>query len=150
MRQPSKRKGRSCIRPEVPRTLTWCSQEGVSQGQFCSQHIEEIRLFTEKVEWGKKDLQRLLKPNYDAWMADVLRHAKEVPDPDLVGLQGDHVEVKIKYHTRKQFKQLAQHFQLMDDFKDGVPRTAYRGIVSFRHSGHRVHLYSDTELYENV
>ena len=32
----------------------------------------------------------------------------------------------------------------MDDFKSGVPRMAYRGIVSFTYSGTRVYLAPNT------
>lgn len=52
--------------------------------------------------------------------------------------------VRILYRTREQFKRMTKHFGLMDDFKSGVPRTSYRGIVSFFHKGQRVYLAPST------
>jgi alpha-1,3-mannosyl-glycoprotein beta-1,2-N-acetylglucosaminyltransferase len=43
---------------------------------------------------------------------------------------------------------MAQTFQLMDDFKDNVPRTAYKGVVTFRYRSRRVHLVARRELYQ--
>ena len=41
---------------------------------------------------------------------------------------------------REAYKRSAKALGIMEDFKSGVPRTAYRGIVSFMHSGVRVYL----------
>ena len=48
--------------------------------------------------------------------------------------------VRLTYHTRDAFKRIAKSLGIMDDFKSGVPRMAYRGIVSFMHHGIRVFL----------
>ena len=34
--------------------------------------------------------------------------------------------VRLMYHTKEVFKKTAKTFGIMDDFKSGVPRTAYR------------------------
>jgi alpha-1,3-mannosyl-glycoprotein beta-1,2-N-acetylglucosaminyltransferase len=39
-----------------------------------------------------------------------------------------------------EFKSLAVAFQLMDDLKAGVPRTAYQGVVTFRFNKRLVHI----------
>lgn len=39
--------------------------------------------------------------------------------------------LRITYINRDSFRRIAKVFGLMDDFKSGVPRTAYRGVVSF-------------------
>ena len=67
--------------------------------------------------------------------------------------------VRLAYHTRDAYKKTAKALGIMDDFKSGVPRMAYRcrvrliriilglllrGIVSFMHSGVRVYLAPNT------
>lgn len=48
--------------------------------------------------------------------------------------------VRITYHTKDAYKSAVKLLGLMDDFKSGVPRTGYRGIVSFFYKGRRVYL----------
>lgn len=48
--------------------------------------------------------------------------------------------VRITYHTKDAYKSAAKLLGLMDDFRSGVPRTGYRGIVSFFYKGRRVYL----------
>lgn len=147
MRQPDKRSGRSCIRPEVPRSFTWCSDDGVSQGQFCAEHIEDMKLADTVVDWNRKNMSRLLKSNYDPWLANLVAKATETTFEELPLVSPGVEEVRILYRTPAEFVILAKRFELMDDFKEHVPRTAYRGIVSFRHRGHRVHLVPRAPLY---
>lgn len=52
--------------------------------------------------------------------------------------------VRIQYNTKDQYKRTAKMLGLMDDFKSGVPRTGYQGIVSFFHKGQRVYLAPNT------
>jgi len=56
------------------------------------------------------------------------------------GKVGSNKAVRVPYHTREIYKKTAKALGIMDDFKSGVPRMAYRGIVSFMHSGVRVYL----------
>ena len=41
-----------------------------------------------------------------------------------------HSAVRVLYHTKTAFKKAAKALGIMDDFKAGVPRMAYRGVVS--------------------
>ncbi|XP_009321983.1 PREDICTED: alpha-1,3-mannosyl-glycoprotein 2-beta-N-acetylglucosaminyltransferase, partial [Pygoscelis adeliae] len=43
MRQPEQRRERSCVRPEVSRTMTF-GRKGVSHGQFFDQYLKFIKL----------------------------------------------------------------------------------------------------------
>jgi len=53
----------------------------------------------------------------------------------------DHSDpVRITYENKDVFKKTAKALGLMDDFKSGVPRTGYRGVVSFMYKGRRVYL----------
>lgn len=37
--------------------------------------------------------------------------------------------VRIPYASKAEFVRAADYFSIMNDFKDGVPRTAYMGVV---------------------
>jgi alpha-1,3-mannosyl-glycoprotein beta-1,2-N-acetylglucosaminyltransferase len=148
MRQPIQRKGRSCIRPEVSRTFTWCSEEGVSGGQFCD-HMAEMQL-AKGVDWSQYNVSKLAKVQYDDWFDRLIAKAQEVERPELVATVADRgtEDLKVYYESNEQFQAMAQTFQLMDDFKDNVPRTAYKGVVTFRYRSRRVHLVARRELYQ--
>ncbi|XP_054620183.1 alpha-1,3-mannosyl-glycoprotein 2-beta-N-acetylglucosaminyltransferase b [Dunckerocampus dactyliophorus] len=141
MRQPEQRKDRSCIRPEISRTITF-GRKGVSLGQFFDQYLRYIRLNTEFVPFTKQDLSYLLKEKYDE------KFIKEVYGTPLVKMeelqQGGSLRgpgpYRVKYSSRDSFKVLARNLGVMDDLKSGVPRTGYRGVVSFLYRGRRVFL----------
>merc|ERR1712212_704768 len=50
------------------------------------------------------------------------------------------VKYKIVYHTKDVFKRTAKALGLMDDFKAGVPRTGYKGVISFFYGKNRIFL----------
>ena len=56
------------------------------------------------------------------------------------GLVRSYTSVRITYFTSNDFKRAAKQLGIMDDFKSGVPRMAYRGIVSFMKDKTRVYL----------
>jgi alpha-1,3-mannosyl-glycoprotein beta-1,2-N-acetylglucosaminyltransferase len=148
MRQPDKRKGRSCIRPEVPRSRTTCGDDGVSGGQFCAEHLAAMRVSEDYVEWTKKDLSYLKKPAYDAYLRDLIGGAKAIRTVFEVDTLPQSVkEVKISYSSNDQVVGLEEQLDIMSDFKDGVPRTAYHGVISVRFKGRRLHLVASRELY---
>jgi alpha-1,3-mannosyl-glycoprotein beta-1,2-N-acetylglucosaminyltransferase len=165
LRQPAHRRSRACLRPEVPRSFTWCTAEGVSQGQFCAEHLASIKLADTAINWKSLDLSALTKDAYDGWLDRVIEGAtevKSVDELDRVSPLTPHAmermdtgplgtmpvkEVKLYYATNQEYEHLAQQLTLMDDFKDDVPRTAYKGIVSFRRRQLRVHLVPVQPLY---
>uniref|UniRef100_A0A3Q1EP91 Alpha-1,3-mannosyl-glycoprotein 2-beta-N-acetylglucosaminyltransferase n=1 Tax=Acanthochromis polyacanthus TaxID=80966 RepID=A0A3Q1EP91_9TELE len=141
MRQPEQRKDRSCIRPEISRTITF-GRKGVSLGQFFDQYLRYIKLNTEFVPFTKQDLSYLLKEKYEE------KYIKEVYSAPLVKIeelqQGGTLKgpgpYRVQYSSRDSFKVFARNLGVMDDLKSGVPRTGYRGIVSFLYRGRRVFL----------
>ncbi len=44
------------------------------------------------------------------------------------GWQGD---VRLQYHSQLEFEHLVSMFGMMKEWRDGVPRAAYHGVVSF-------------------
>eukprot|EP00092_Neocalanus_flemingeri_P005361 GFUD01005776.1.p1 GENE.GFUD01005776.1~~GFUD01005776.1.p1 ORF type:complete len:520 (+),score=120.96 GFUD01005776.1:95-1654(+) len=140
MREPQHRKGRSCIRPEVSRTKTF-GKIGVSNGLFYEKHLKYIVLNKQFVPFTVMDLSFLKKDNYDESFVKVVYNTPVVSVQDLKsGKVVDKKAVRVTYHTREAYKKTAKALGIMDDFKSGVPRMAYRGIVSFMHSGVRVYL----------
>ncbi|KAG7501366.1 hypothetical protein JOB18_047620 [Solea senegalensis] len=141
MRQPEQRRERSCIRPEISRTITF-GRKGVSLGQFFDQYLRYIKLNTQFVPFTKQNLSYLLRENYDE------KFIKEVYSAPLVKVeklqQGGSLQgpgpFRVQYSSRDSFKVLARNLGVMDDLKSGVPRTGYRGVVSFLYRGRRVFL----------
>jgi len=140
MREPQHRKGRSCIRPEVSRTKTF-GKIGVSNGLFFEKHLKYIVLNKQFVPFTVMDLNFLKKDAYDESFVKMVYSTPVVGVQDLKsGNVGNNKAVRLTYHTREAYKKTAKALGIMDDFKSGVPRMAYRGIVSFMHKGVRVYL----------
>lgn len=140
MRHPDQRKGRSCIRPELSRTKTF-GKIGVSNGLFYEKHLKYIYLNEVPVDFTKLNLTYLLKNEYDNNFVEMVYRAPLVSLNELKNKQIGHSDpVRITYYTKNNLKSLTKLFGLMDDFKSGVPRTAYKGIISFTYDNRRVFL----------
>lgn len=144
IRDPMQRKERACIRPEVPRTRTF-GKIGVSNGMFFDKHLRFIKLNQKPVDFTRMNLTHLLKPNYDK---QFLQHVYSCPvvtfEEIRRGLVMTKNPVRIQYNTKDQYKRTAKLLGLMDDFKSGVPRTGYMGIVPFFYNNQRVYLAPNT------
>ncbi|XP_015604303.1 alpha-1,3-mannosyl-glycoprotein 2-beta-N-acetylglucosaminyltransferase [Cephus cinctus] len=140
IRQPEQRKDRACIRPELSRTRTF-GKIGVSNGLFFDKHLKFIKLNDQFVPFTKMNLTYLLKNNYDSAFEREVYQSTVV---DYTELKSGSIvtkgPVRIIYHTRQDYKHTAKMLGLMDDFRSGVQRTGYRGVVTFFYNGRRVHL----------
>lgn len=140
MRQPEQRRNRACIRPEISRTLTF-GRKGVSLGQFYDKYLRYIKLNTEFVPFTKLDLSYLKKETYreqferDVYNAPLVTY-EDVKQGQLKGTG----PFRLQYTRKDSFKMLAKNLGIMDDLKSGVPRTGYRGVVSFISRGRRIYL----------
>ncbi|CAL8465720.1 g5256 [Coccomyxa elongata] len=135
LRQNGTRKGRQCIRPEICRNYNF-GRDGSSKGMFFSQFLEPIRLNREPVDWMAADLSYLELPRYDEEMRAMLAAAKVVGSvEDVAGLSGD---VKLLYDSQPHYEKLAAGFGMLLEWRDAVPRGAYRGVVSIRWGEARV------------
>ncbi|NWI93281.1 MGAT1 acetylglucosaminyltransferase, partial [Pitta sordida] len=141
MRQPEQRRGRSCVRPEVSRTMTF-GRKGVSHGQFFDQYLKFIKLNDRFVPFTQLDLSYLKKDEYERSFLPRVYSAPEVKVEELQGNRRRDLGavVRLQYRGRDAFKAFAKALGLMDDLKSGVPRAGYRGIVSFVYRGRRVYL----------
>ncbi|CAL1529618.1 unnamed protein product [Lymnaea stagnalis] len=140
MRHPEQRKGRECIRPEICRTSTF-GKKGVSKGLYFDKHLKFIKLNTEFVPFTKMDLSYLDKANYDELFIKKVYSAPQLTEGQVkLGDRAADTVVRVEYRDKSSFKTLAKQLGIMDDFKAGVPRAAYRGVVSFMFKNRRIYL----------
>lgn len=140
IRQPEQRKDRACIRPEVSRTRTF-GKIGVSNGMYYDKHLKFIHLNEQPVPFTTLNLTYLLRENYDVEYVKLVYSLPTVTYEELKMNSIQHSNaVRIAYYTKDMFRRNARFLGLMDDFRSGVPRTGYRGIVSFMFNGRRVFL----------
>ncbi|KAI5099140.1 alpha-1,3-mannosyl-glycoprotein 2-beta-N-acetylglucosaminyltransferase isoform X1, partial [Silurus meridionalis] len=140
MRHPDQRKDRSCIRPEISRTLTF-GRKGVSLGQFYDKYLRFIKLNTDFVPFTEKDLSYLEQSKYDQAFEKEVYSSPAVAVEDLKnGKLSGPGPFRLQYSSAQSFKMLAQSFGIMDDLKSGVPRAGYRGVVSFFSQGKRIYV----------
>ncbi|KAB7504973.1 Alpha-1,3-mannosyl-glycoprotein 2-beta-N-acetylglucosaminyltransferase [Armadillidium nasatum] len=110
-------------------------------GLFYEKFLKYIHLNSKYTEFTKMDLSYLRKENYDD------RFDREIQRSQVVSLtdvkSGRLVETssyRLIYHTKDNFKKITKALGIMDDFKAGVPRTGYHGVVSFFYNGRRIYL----------
>eukprot|EP00850_Spirogloea_muscicola_P008380 SM000044S16027 [mRNA] locus=s44:605471:610565:+ [translate_table: standard] len=149
LRLHTNRKGRQSLRPEICRTYNF-GEHGSSMGQYFDQYLRPIKLNDVKVDWKSKDLSYLLGEEYPKNLSKQVADARLVEDVEaIVGMDELKEDVRIVYkpNTEAAFKVLAAKFGVFQDWKDNVPRTAYKGVVSFRYKGpHNVFLLSPHSL----
>ncbi|XP_031282714.1 alpha-1,3-mannosyl-glycoprotein 2-beta-N-acetylglucosaminyltransferase [Pistacia vera] len=132
LRLKENHKGRQFIRPEICRTYNF-GEHGSSMGQFFQQYLEPIKMNDVLVDWKSMDLSYLVEDEYLKYFAELVKKAKHVRGADAVlkayNIEGD---VRIQYEDQSDFERIAHQFGIFDEWKDGVPRTAYKGVVVFR------------------
>ncbi|CAI5534576.1 unnamed protein product [Closterium sp. Naga37s-1] len=135
LRLPEQRKGRQTIRPEVCRTYNF-GEHGSSMGQYFSQYLAPIRLNSDPINWAQKDLSYLLDVSYPSYMLSQLRSARLIPlaavNTEVVTPSELGYDVMVEYRDEGGFAELAGEFGVFQEWKAGVPRTAYSGVVVFR------------------
>ncbi|KAM3956138.1 LOW QUALITY PROTEIN: acetylglucosaminyltransferase [Aphomia sociella] len=141
LRNPENTHGRACIRPEISRTFTF-GKVGVSKGLFYDMHLRAMQLNMDFVEFTKLNLTYLLKENYDDALTSTVYSLPESTADEVISLPmgGEPTAVRVSYTNAKSYQKAAKKLGLMDDFRSGVPRTAYRGVVSCFIRGRRVFL----------
>ncbi|XP_042000612.1 alpha-1,3-mannosyl-glycoprotein 2-beta-N-acetylglucosaminyltransferase-like [Salvia splendens] len=133
LRLQENHKGRQFIRPEVCRTYNF-GEHGSSMGQFFKQYLEPIKLNDVQVDWKSMDLSYLEEDKYVEHFADLVKKATPIQETNAVlkasNIKGD---VRILYQDQQNFEQIASQFGIFEEWKDGVPRAAYKGVVVFRY-----------------
>lgn len=139
LRLNSTRKGRQFIRPEVCRTYNF-GEHGSSMGQFYYQYLVPIKLNDVLVDWKSKDMNMLSEEKYNKDLARMIAAALPVTNIDMDWLhivERTHQDISLIYESQRDFERLARKFGVFEEWKDGIPRTSYKGVVVFRHKGSR-------------
>nr|GEU36846.1 alpha-1,3-mannosyl-glycoprotein 2-beta-N-acetylglucosaminyltransferase isoform X1 [Tanacetum cinerariifolium] len=133
LRLKENHKGRQFIRPEVCRTYNF-GEHGSSLGQFFQQYLKPIKLNDVQVDWKSMDLSYLMEDKFVKHFAELVKSAKPLYGSDLllktINVDGD---VRVQYNDQSHFENIASHFGIFEEWKDGIPRTSYKGVVVFRH-----------------
>ncbi|KAL7235948.1 hypothetical protein ACSBR1_019264 [Camellia fascicularis] len=96
------------------------------------------------VDWKSMDLNYLMEDKYVKHFADMVKNARPVCGTDDVLKECNiDCDVRIQYKDETNFEHIARQFGIFEEWKksqplfcvlsqDGVPRTAYKGVVVFR------------------
>lgn len=145
MRKKTVRRGRACIRPEVSRSHTF-GRKGVSNGQFFDSYLRFNYLNDKPFVFNSTLLRVTLKPDvYDSqFLTEVYDKSVLLVDRSQLShldeASPQSTACRFEYKTRAEFVAVARLLGAMEDFKEGVPRTAYMGIVSVFFRGRRIYL----------
>ena len=139
LRAPLQRKNRVCIRPEISRTKTF-GRIGVSQGQFFDQYLKYIKLNDNPFPFLDYDLSYLLKENYDNEFLLKVQSSPEKSIQEIISTTDEQEFARVIYNDNYEFVSMAKQLGIMSDLKAGVPRMAYKGIVSIYRNNKRVFL----------
>jgi alpha-1,3-mannosyl-glycoprotein beta-1,2-N-acetylglucosaminyltransferase len=97
--------------------------------------LGSVLLNEEAVDWSRENVEYLVEEGYDATYADMVQSSSLVNNVRDALQEVRSKNVRLKYDSLDQFKQLATELHLMSDEKAGVPRTAFMGIVETRPHG---------------
>uniref|UniRef100_A0A915PR58 Alpha-1,3-mannosyl-glycoprotein 2-beta-N-acetylglucosaminyltransferase n=1 Tax=Setaria digitata TaxID=48799 RepID=A0A915PR58_9BILA len=149
MRNNTVRKNRACIRPEISRTgMTLEGKKGASRGLFFTQHLAKILVNEVFVNFTKLSLQHLIKNNYDNAFLKRVYSAKMISSVKLLPVTSNNSTVRIQYRSLEEYLLIADYLKIMRDFKDGVPRTAYLGIVTCFINGIRIYIAPNEDQWQ--
>ncbi|RCN48517.1 GNT-I family protein [Ancylostoma caninum] len=155
MREPENRQGRQCIRPEVSRTkMTIYGKKGASKGQFYEKHVAKVILNTVPVSFTTINLDYLLNPSYDREFDRLVYEKSQLVNIDdaaasLSEMNYDSKSLRVEYTGNIDFIVKADKLLVMHDFKAGVPRTAYKGVVTSFINGTRIFLVPDRKFVKD-
>ncbi|KAK1324901.1 Alpha-1,3-mannosyl-glycoprotein 2-beta-N-acetylglucosaminyltransferase [Acorus calamus] len=112
--------------------------QGSSMGQFFNQYLRPIKMNDVRVDWNSMDLSYLKADKFPKHFAKMVSDAKPVYGFDAVrksyNIDGD---VRIQYNDQADFERISRQFGIFEEWKDGILRTAYKGVVLFRYQGSR-------------
>ncbi|CAN6231707.1 unnamed protein product [Urochloa humidicola] len=139
---------RQFIRPEICRTYNF-GKHGSSLGQFFEQYLEPIKLNDVHIDWNSEDLSYLGEDKFLTKFGKEVASATPLHGSDAV-LKAYNMaaDVRIQYNDQEDFERIARQFGIFEEWKDGIPRTAYKGVVVFRYksSPRRIFLVSADSL----
>jgi len=118
IRDPLRRKNRSCIRPEISRTaMTLFGKKGASMGLFFNYYLKKIVLNNVNVKFTEMDQSYLLKSNYDKVFIQDVYQLPSISIDDFLKIAGPGAEFRIEYTSMAEYTTIAKTLKLMADTK---------------------------------
>jgi alpha-1,3-mannosyl-glycoprotein beta-1,2-N-acetylglucosaminyltransferase len=151
LREPNQRKDRHTIRPEISRTFHY-GKSGTSGSQFQSQYMDKMLLNKKFVHFSLLDLSYLHDEKWDKQYLQQVNSAELITKssfdeqlPRSRRISSENIpnnpkEYRVEYIGNEEFARAAHWIGIMDNIKANVPRTAYKGIVSFWVGDVKLHL----------
>jgi len=133
LREPGIRRGRQIIRPEISRTYHFGNVDGASEGEK-NNMLNKIELEESHAKFENLPLTSQLEGRaFAAEYWSRVSHARKVETAGEAKYYVMASHVRLTYNSMEIFRQLASQFDITEDEKAGVPRTAYEGIVEIRY-----------------
>uniref|UniRef100_A0A0N4ZWY9 Alpha-1,3-mannosyl-glycoprotein 2-beta-N-acetylglucosaminyltransferase n=1 Tax=Parastrongyloides trichosuri TaxID=131310 RepID=A0A0N4ZWY9_PARTI len=155
IRKPEQRKNRMCIRPEISRTsMTRYGKSGASKGLLFDAFLSRIKLNDIFVNFENIDLSYLTEEKYEQiYTKNVYEYAQNISLDRLKEIinrpvKGVNNFLRVEYSTFKEYQDIAAFLVIMRDFKEGVGRTAYKGVISVYKNGWRIFIAPNKEKWK--
>ncbi|KAL6591273.1 hypothetical protein ACP70R_049776 [Stipagrostis hirtigluma subsp. patula] len=129
------------LSPKWPKAYNF-GEHGSSMGQFFKQYLEPIKLNDVHIDWNSEDLSYLGEDKFSIQFGKEVASATPLHGSDAV-LKAHNMDadVRIQYNDQEDFERIARQFGIFEEWKDGVPRTAYKGVVVFRYNSSRRRIF---------
>ncbi|EEC74310.1 hypothetical protein OsI_09579 [Oryza sativa Indica Group] len=116
--------------------------QGSSMGQFFRQYLEPIKLNDAHIKWNSEDLSYLKEDKFLIQFGKDVASATPLHGSDAaLKAHNMDADVRIQYNDQEDFERIARQFGIFEEWKDGIPRTAYKGVVVFRYKSSRRRIY---------
>lgn len=126
--------------------------------------LASIHLPQTSVDFSLVDMSRIRKAAYDQSFRQQLLDAKPISIDDLlanpfaksegntpVARLSPQFAYRVTYGDPREFRKIARKFKLMEDFRSGMPRTAYYGVVTFLADHVRIYaVHANLNLTEEI
>ncbi|KAL4450561.1 hypothetical protein ABPG77_000917 [Micractinium sp. CCAP 211/92] len=150
MRLNSTRQGRQCIRPEICRTYNF-GDIGSSSGQYFRLFLKPIRLNNQTVDWTHADLGYLQADRYQQLFEAELHAAQELGSVDEAQGAEPGRDYILRFSSQQHYEKITGRLRMLREWRDGVPRGAYRGVVAVRNAkGARIFLAPTADVDFNA
>ncbi|CAI4228681.1 unnamed protein product [Auanema sp. JU1783] len=157
MRKPEVRKGRSCIRPEIPRTSHNMELAGKgSSGGLYKQILKQITHSNVAVNFDLIPVRNMVKDRFDKYLSKLLveSHTIKLTASTASSLKETEFDVshsyKIVYDNVRTWYNIGNILGIMVDIRGGMPRTAYDGVVSTMYKGCRLYIIPENLDIHNI
>ncbi|KAI3774210.1 hypothetical protein L1987_48755 [Smallanthus sonchifolius] len=109
--------------------------------------VQKFAERTTLIDWKSMNLTYLMEDKFVKHFADLVKGANPLYGTDFIlkmnNIKGD---ARINYRDQLHFEEIARQFGIFEEWKDGIPRTAYKGVVVFRYQTRRIFLVGPDSL----